>query len=208
MDTPDMFASEEPRELLFGASSAVLHSAVLEPDKAHEAFENLLAHTPWEQRDVVVFGRSVAQPRLVAWVASPPIAYRYAGMTLEAHAFTPLLLELKKRVEVIAGAQFNSVLLNLYRTGADSNGWHADDEFEFGIDPIIASLSLGATRRFDLRNRETKETIKTNLASGDLVVMSGECQREWIHQVPKQLKVLEPRINLTFRMVQKPIAGE
>ncbi|CAB4865632.1 unannotated protein [freshwater metagenome] len=203
-----MFASEEPRELLFGASSAVLHSAVLEPDKAHEAFENLLAHTPWEQRDVVVFGRSVAQPRLVAWVASPPIAYRYAGMTLEAHAFTPLLLELKKRVEVIAGAQFNSVLLNLYHTGADSNGWHADDEFEFGIDPIIASLSLGATRRFDLRNRETKETIKTNLASGDLVVMSGECQREWIHQVPKQLKVLEPRINLTFRMVQKPIAGE
>ena len=201
-----MFASEEPLELLSGASSAVLHSAVLEPDKARDAFENLHAQTPWEQRDVVVFGRSVAQPRLVAWFASPGVTYRYAGLTLEAHSFSPLLFELKKRVEAIAGAQFNSVLLNLYRTGADSNGWHADDEFEFGIDPVIASLSLGATRRFDLRNRDTKETIKSNLASGDLVVMSGASQREWIHQAPKQLKVQEPRINLTFRMVQKPIA--
>ena len=203
-----MFGLEGPRELLSGASSAVQHSAVLEPSKARDAFENLLAQTPWEQRDVVVFGRSVAQPRLVAWFASPGVTYRYAGLTLEPHAFTPFLLELKKRVEVIAGAQFNSVLLNLYRTGTDSNGWHADNEPEFGVDPVIASLSLGATRRFDLRNRETKETIKTNLASGDLVVMSGECQREWIHQAPKQLKVQEPRINLTFRMVQKPMADE
>jgi len=208
MDTPDMFASEEPGELLYGASSALLQNAILEPDKAHEAFEMLLAQTPWEQRDVVVFGRSVAQPRLVAWFASPGVTYRYAGLTLEAHSFTPLLLELKHRVEAVADAQFNSVLLNLYRTGTDSNGWHADNEPEFGVDPVIASLSLGATRRFDLRNRETKETIKSDLASGDLVVMAGACQREWIHQAPKQLKVEEPRINLTFRMVQKPIADE
>ena len=201
-----MFASEESRELLFGASSAVLHNAILEPDKALDAFEMLHAQTPWEQHDVVVYGRSVAQPRLVAWFASPGVTYRYAELTLEAQAFTPFLLELKKRVEVIAGAQFNSVLLNLYRTGTDSNGWHADNEPEFGVDPVIASLSLGATRRFDLRNRDTKETIKSNLASGDLVVMSGASQREWIHQAPKQLKVQEPRINLTFRMVQKPIA--
>ncbi len=196
-----MFGSEEPRELLSGASSAVLHSAVLAPDKAHDAFEILLAQTPWEQRDVFVFGRSVAQPRLVAWFASPRVTYRYSGLTLESHAFTPLLLELKKHVEAVAGSQFNSALLNLYRTGADSNGWHADDEPEFGIDPVIASLSLGATRRFDLRNRETNETIKTGLSSGDLFVMSGACQREWIHQAPKQLKVQESRINLTFRTV-------
>lgn len=202
-----MFGLEDPWELLSGASSAVLHSAVLEPDKALDAFENLHAQTPWEQHNVVVYGRSIAQPRLVAWFAPPGVTYRYAGLTLEPHALTPLLIQLKKRVEVIAGAQFNSVLMNLYRTGADSNGWHADNEPEFGVDPVIASLSLGATRRFDLRNRETKETIKTNLASGDLVVMSGDCQREWIHQAPKQLRVQEPRINLTFRMVQKPIAG-
>jgi len=208
MDTPDMFGLGGPRELLSGASSAVLHNAILEPSEAHDAFEMLLAQTPWEQRDVVVFGRSVAQPRLVAWFASPGVTYRYAGLTLEAHSFTPLLLELKHRVEAVADAQFNSVLLNLYRTGTDSNGWHADNEPEFGVDPVIASLSLGATRRFDLRNRETKETIKSDLASGDLVVMAGACQREWIHQAPKQLKVEEPRINLTFRMVQKPIADE
>lgn len=208
MDTPDLFDSGQPQELLSGASSAVLHSAVLEPNQTRDAFEMLHAQTPWEQHDVVVFGRRVAQPRLVAWFASPPVAYRYAGLTLEPHAFTPLLFELKKRVEVIAGERFNSVLLNLYRTGTDSNGWHADNEPEFGVDPVIASLSLGATRRFDLRNRDTKETIKSNLASGDLVVMSGECQREWIHQAPKQLREQEPRINLTFRMVQKPIADE
>ena len=173
-----MFVPEEPRELLIGASSAVLHTTFLDSREAESAFEAVIDETPWEQRDVVVFGRSVAQPRLVAWFASPGVTYRYAGLTLEPHAFTPLLLELKKRVEAVASAQFNSALLNLYRTGADSNGWHADDEPEFGVDPVIASLSLGATRRFDLRNWETKETIKSDLTSGDLVVMSGACQRE------------------------------
>ena len=196
-----MFASGEPRELLSGASSAILYPAFLDSYESQASFESVLAETDWEQRDVVVFDREVPQPRLVAWFGDPEGTYRYSGLTLQAHSFSATLLGIKKHVEVVAGWELNSLLANLYRNGMDCVGWHADDEPEFGIDPVIASLSLGATRRFDLRNRETNETIKTSLSSGDLVVMSGACQREWIHQAPKQLKVQEPRINLTFRTV-------
>lgn len=213
MDNLDLFPPSGPRELLSGASSAVLHEGFLSPLEAQAALRALLYLTPWEQRDVFVFGREVPQPRLVAWFGDPEGSYRYSGLTLTAHALTPELAGLQAKVEALTGTSFNSLLANLYRDGEDCVGWHSDNEPEFGIDPIIASLSLGATRRFDFRRQDKKidrdgdtqkvttETIQTDLRSGDLVVMSGACQREWKHQVASTKKVSQPRINLTFRTV-------
>mgnify|MGYP006295378733 FL=1 len=114
---------------------------------------------------------------------------------------TPLLTSLKKQCEQATGVSFNSVLVNLYRDGNDGVGWHADNEAVNGREPTIASISLGATRRFDLRHRESKETIKVDLHAGSLLVMSGLSQHCWVHQVAKTKQVVGPRINLTFRRV-------
>jgi alkylated DNA repair dioxygenase AlkB len=198
---PTLFDASEQRveELLPLDGSAVLHRSAFVPDAAFDAFEQLLDKVPWEQRHVRVFGREVAQPRLVAWFGDPGAAYTYSGLTLDALPWLPSLAEIKATCEWLAGATFNSGLANLYRDGHDSVAWHADDEPELGPDPVIASASFGAERRFDLRHRETGETVRTLLPTGSVVVMSRGCQRNWLHQVPKMLRVREPRINLTFR---------
>ena len=199
METLNFFAAAGPRELLNGASSAVLHAGFMDPNDAQFAFKAVDSETTWEQQSIFNFGRKVAQPRLVAWFADTEGTYRYSGLTLKANPFTPTLLGIKEKIEDITHAKFNSALANLYRNGDDKVGWHSDNEPEFGIDPVIASLSLGAMRRFDFRrtettiNRkgereETKVTKKENLASGDLVVMSGASQREWTHRIPPQKK--------------------
>jgi len=159
----------------------------------------LLAEGPWAQHLVRVFGREVAQPRLVAWFGEPGATYTYSGLTLEPHPWPVSLIETRAICEELAGIEFNSALANLYRDGTDSVAWHADDEPELGPDPVIASVSLGADRRFDLRHRQSGETIKSVLPAGSVVVMSRGCQQNWLHQVPKQLRVKKPRINLTFR---------
>lgn len=123
-------------------------------------------------------------------------------MTLHPTAWIDPILEIKAVCEVISGATFNSVLLNLYRDGDDTVGWHSDDERELGPSPTIASVSLGATRRFDLRHKVTKENVKALLPSGSVLMMTGRTQSEWSHQMPRTKKVMEPRINLTFRQVR------
>jgi alkylated DNA repair dioxygenase AlkB len=181
---------------------AKLHYGVLEHEEAEAAFVQVLETTPWEQRSIELYDRTVLQPRLVAWFGDS--AYTYSGLTLEPHGWTPLLNDLRRRCEAIAGIRFNSLLANLYRDGQDSVAWHADDEPELGQNPTIASMSLGAVRRFDLRHRETGETVRTALPPGSVLVMSGASQRAWIHQVPKTKTVTEPRINLTFRRLVQP----
>jgi alkylated DNA repair dioxygenase AlkB len=122
----------------------------------------------------------------------------------------PVILELKTRIEAVCDAPFNSVLLNLYRDGADSMGWHSDDEPELGERPVIASLSLGATRRFRLRHRRRKELepVAIDLENGSLLIMEGDTQRFWKHQVPKTRRAAEPRVNLTFRNIcREPLRG-
>lgn len=162
----------------------------------------LSAQVPWEHRSVLVFGRHVLQPRLTAWFGDPGAAYSYSGLSLEPHPWLPALDGLRARCEAIAGVPFNSCLANLYRDGHDYVAWHADDEPELGPDPVIASVSLGAERRFDLRHRTTRETVRVVLGPGSLVVMSSGCQRHWVHQVPMMRRVTEPRINLTFRSIR------
>lgn len=190
----------EVEELLPHAGSARLYRSAVDPRTAQRAFTELLEAVPWEQRSVQMFGKSVPQPRLVAWFGDGA-SYTYSGLRLEPHPWLPLLLELRRVCEELAGVGFNSALANLYRDGNDAVSWHADNEPELGEDPVIASMSLGAVRRFDFRHRQSGETVRTELPSGSVLVMSGESQKAWMHQVPRMAKVSEPRINLTFRRV-------
>lgn len=193
-------SSERPRQLLPRDGSALLHLEVIDEAHATSTMSELLTEIPWEQRSVRMFGKSVPQPRLVAWFGDGG-SYTYSGLRLDPHPWPSSVQELRQLCEDVAGARFNSGLANLYRDGQDTVAWHADDEPELGDRPTIASLSLGAARRFDLRHRETGETVRTVLPVGSILVMSGETQRAWIHQVPRMAKVSEPRINLTFRWV-------
>lgn len=196
-----LFDSEtsEPRQLLPGDGSMLYQSHFLSSSESAELMAGLVDEVPWEARPITVFGRTVMQPRLACWFGD--VSYSYSGITLEPRSWSPRLAHVKAGVEDATGQQFNSVLVNLYRDGNDSMGWHADDEAELGPEPFIASVSVGCTRRFRIRHRESKETIEIALEPGSLLTMSGLSQRYWMHEVPKSKRVVEPRINLTFRYV-------
>lgn len=181
--------------------SAVLHRGAIDDRRASLWFDRLVADLEWQQHQVFVFGRWVEQPRLTAWYGDDGFPYRYSGIELKPHSWTAPLIEMRELCEELAGARFNSVLANLYRSGADSVAWHADDESELGVDPVIASVSLGSERRFDLRHRSTGETVRVPLPSGSVLVMAGCTQHRWVHQVPKTARPVGPRINLTFRLI-------
>jgi len=156
----------------------------------------------WRQLPVRMFGRSIPQPRLTAFYGDREVNYRYSGLTLKARPWIPELKELRRIVEERSGQKYNSVLCNLYRDGRDYMGWHADDERELGLDPVIASMSFGAARRFLLKPRNGEgERIEFLLKSGSLLVMRGDLQRQWLHQLPRALKISQQRINLTFRQI-------
>ena len=146
-----------------------------------------------------------ASPRLSAWYGDPSARYAYSGLSLEPIPWFPVLAEIKAEVEAASGAVFNSVLANLYRDGADSMGWHSDDEPELGERPVIASASFGAIRRFRLRHRHRRELdpVAVPLNHGSLLIMKGDTQSNWKHQIPKTRKVSEPRVNLTFRTITR-----
>ena len=143
-------------------------------------------------------------PRLTAWYADAGLTYSYSGVTHRAAPWTPELLAVKERAEAAAGANWNSLLLNLYRDGQDSIGFHADDEPELGTNPVIGSISLGAERRFVLKHPASGEKVEFALPHGSLLVMGGASQHHWRHGLPKTSKQVGPRINLTFRRVQFP----
>ncbi len=191
----------EPRRFdLADGGVLVLHEAWIDPAGARRTFDQLMADLDWQQRSIRIVGREVLQPRLTAWYGDA--AYTYSGVTLEPLPWTPLLAELRDRVIAVAGEPFNSVLCNLYRTGADSMGFHADDEKELGPQPVIASLSLGAARRFVLHHKKKRAPpVSLELRDGSLLVMGGTTQACWRHALPKDPAVSAPRINLTFRRV-------
>lgn len=172
--------------------------------KATALFQELHSQTPWTQRHVKIYGQLFPEPRLTAWYGDANKRYSYSGLTLDPLPWTPALLQIKARVDAAAGVGFNSVLLNLYRDGRDSNAWHQDNEPELGQNPVIASLSLGAVRRFQLRHKFNKELPKVELGlpHGSLLVMAGTTQHFWQHQIPKTAKPVAERINLTFRVIR------
>ncbi len=187
--------------LLSRDGKAVVHHDAIDPRRASELFVVLASSLAWKVHTVFVFGRWVEQPRLTAWYGNEDVPYRYSGSELRPHSWTPELVELRELCEQIADARFNSVLANQYRHGNDSVAWHADNEPELGVEPVIASVSLGAERRFDLRHRATGETVQVPLRPGSVLVMSGRTQEHWVHQVAKTRRPVGSRINLTFRWI-------
>jgi alkylated DNA repair dioxygenase AlkB len=175
--------------------------AFLSPDEAERVFAQLRVELGWEQREIVLFGRRIPQPRLIAWGGTP--AYRYSGQTLEPRGLTATVAELLARVNAFTHAPFNHVLANRYRDGHDSMGMHADDERELGPAPVVATLSLGATRRLVIAPRRAQAGARRSLAldTGSLLVMAGACQSEFRHGLPRDPAVQTERISLTFRAV-------
>jgi alkylated DNA repair dioxygenase AlkB len=173
----------------------------LSAEDAERFFAALRETIAWRQDAMRIKGRSINLPRLTAWYGDPGTTYTYSGIENVPVAWTPELADIKARVESASGQRFNSVLLNLYRGGGDSMGWHADDER--GMSPVIGSVSLGAARTFQLRRREPpNDVVSLRLTSGALLVMNATVQRRWQHRVPKEPAAGE-RINLTFRLVTK-----
>jgi alkylated DNA repair dioxygenase AlkB len=180
-----------------------LHTHCLAPEDAQALQQQLTETLPWSIHRIRLFGRWVDSPRLSCWIGDPQAVYRYSGQTFAPHPWTQALAALRDRLREELGVPFNSVLANLYRDGRDAMGWHSDDEPELGAEPVIASLSLGAARRFVLRRRDdhaVKQTLV--LEPGSLLVMRGACQRDWQHALPRTARPVGPRINLTFRHLQ------
>jgi alkylated DNA repair dioxygenase AlkB len=178
--------------------------AWLTSEEADRAFAELRDEVAWEERAIVVAGREILQPRLIGWAGVE--RYRYSGQTLEAREPTPALAALTARVSEAAGASFNHVLLNRYRDGRDSIGFHADNEPELGRDPLVAAVSLGAVRRFVVQ-RKGKRRGKPRtwrLEHGSLLVMGGTMQHHWYHAVPRESAPTGERINVTFRTLLGP----
>ena len=169
---------------------------------AARLFEALRHGIDWREEEVLMFGRRVPVPRRVAWHGDPGARYTYSGTAHEPLPWTDALLAIRTRASELTGASYNAVLLNLYRDGRDGMGWHADDEPELGRDPVIASVSLGAARRFCLRHRRRKDMRRAlALEHGSLLCMSGATQHHWVHALPKTAAPVGERINLTFRLI-------
>lgn len=187
----------------FAGADLRFHKDFLPERDADLLFADLLQQTCWQEREVFVWGKWRKQPRLVAWHGDSDAVYTYSGSTMVPEPWTPTLLAIRSRIEAACEARFNSVLLNLYRTGEDRMGWHNDDEPELGPQPVIASLSLGATRHLLFKHRTDKGlgTRKIPLTHGSLLIMAGATQRHWLHAVNKEAGAGK-RINLTFRYIE------
>lgn len=180
----------------------IFYPALLNQPECDRLLADLTQTIQWRQDWIKIYGRSLPQPRLTAWYGDAGKSYTYSGITMHPTPWIPTLLDLKAKVDTLAGVVFNSVLLNLYRDGKDSMGWHSDDEPELGTNPVIGSLSLGGTRRFMLRHRFEKGLKhQLELTSGSFLLMQGTTQHYWQHQVPKTKRPVSPRINLTFRVI-------
>jgi alkylated DNA repair dioxygenase AlkB len=173
--------------------------AVFSRNKSDDLFKELLDTTPWQNDEVVLFGKRRVLSRKVAWMGDESFSYSYSGTSKTAVTWTPPLLLIKERVECACAHRFNSCLLNFYHDGSEGMGWHSDDEKTLGRNPVIASVSFGAERVFKLKHRESKEVVSVLLENGSLLVMKGETQHHWVHNMPKTKKITTPRINLTFR---------
>lgn len=174
-----------------------------EKNEADIIFEQLKTNIPWQQDEIKVFGKTHLQPRLTALFGNKDKNYSYSNITMQPMPWNELLYKIKTKVEDASKSNFTNVLLNNYRDGKDSNGWHADNEKELGKNPIIASLSFGAVRNFQMKHN-TDKNLKINLPldHGSLLIMKGTTQHYWKHQIPKTSKSIGSRINLTFRIIE------
>ncbi len=192
--------SQESSNLLPFEGEVTFHPHFYSGVEADGFFKILQERLAWQQEPIWMFGRQVLQPRLTALYGDPKVPYGYSGIAMEAMPFTDELAQIKNHLQDFTQQEFTHVLCNYYRNGQDSMGWHRDNEPVLGKNPTIASLTFGATRSFQLRPYGKKEPkVSLELSHGSLLLMGGESQHFWEHQLPKTKKVLAPRINLTFR---------
>ena len=189
----------EPENLLPKDGIAIYHGVVFNEQDANEISKELLDTIPWKQDEVVMFGKKIMTKRKVAWFADAGITYTYAGVKKSGLQWTEPLLEIKQKVESITGASYNACLLNLYHEGEEGMGWHRDNEKEIVPESSIASVSLGAVRKFAFKHAKTNERLDIELANGSLLDMKGPIQQNWYHSLPKTMRIKQLRINLTFR---------
>lgn len=181
-----------------------LHEHFIPDAEAQQMLERLLRELAWHDENIIMFGKTLRVPRRVCWYGDPGAAYTYSGVRHDPLPWTPVLQDLKLRVEQFTHQPFNSVLGNLYRDGNDSMGWHADKEKDLGEQPFIASLSFGVPRRFRTQHNKSRQRVDVVLCNGSLLTMGGVFQKHWRHAVPKEASVTQPRINLTFRNIVTP----
>lgn len=170
---------------------------------AAECYKTLEHEIPWEQRNMMLYGKNLPFPRLVAWYDLRGASYRFSGIEVQSSGpVHPLVVNVLKQVRDSVGVDFNAVLLNFYRNGNDSISWHTDAEPELGENPVVASISLGAARRFQIKRRDNGKILSIDLENGSLLVMRKAMMHLWKHQIPKQPSITQGRINLTFRCMQ------
>jgi len=200
----DLFSSIEPSQHEFSIKNGSYYfEENFFPKKYADALlERFVKNIEWKQESMNMYGKEVKFPRLTAWYGDDDKPYSFSGITLQPKPWTKELLYIKEQIEPIAGVTFNSVLLNLYRDGNDSISWHTDAEKELGQNPVIGSVNFGDTRTFQLKHIETGEKISIELAHGSMLIMKGELQHFWKHQVPKTSKKKQARVNLTFRVIK------
>ncbi|HXI72076.1 MAG TPA: alpha-ketoglutarate-dependent dioxygenase AlkB [Verrucomicrobiae bacterium] len=199
----NLFQAEPERNLLPYDGIVNYHGPILEPADAQLYLDTLLKTVPWKHDEALIYGKHIQTARKVAWYGDSEFSYTYSGTTKVALLWTKELLSLKYLVEQKTSHTFNSCLCNLYNTGGEGMSWHSDDEKALGKNTIIASLTLGAERKFNLRHKTKRanEPISILLEHGSLLVMKGATQTYWQHSVPKTAKIASPRINLTFRTI-------
>lgn len=200
----DLFAASPQNIPLPGSDAGCelrYYPQFLDSLEADQLLQLLTKQVAWQQSHIRIAGREIAIPRLNAWYGDVAANYGYSGVQLPTNPWFDELSDLRDRVSTEANWPFNSALVNLYRNGRDSVAWHSDDEPELGPSPVIASLSLGATRRFQLKQKRGGERYALELHHGSLLLMMGATQHHWQHQIPKELAVTEPRVNITFRKV-------
>lgn len=208
---PSLFELPEKEVIALPDADLIYMPAWLQSLDNREAYANLhqelKTHVPWEQSDLQLYGKTVTIPRVNAWYGDPGCGYIYSGTYFPPLPWLPVLLALKQQVEAALGEYlqqpFNSALVNCYRDGQDSVAWHSDDEPELGLNPLVASLSLGAERVFQLRHKKGTVGSKFQMAlnDGDLLLMAGTTQRYWLHQIPKTTAIVGERISITFRRI-------
>ncbi len=198
-----MLSSNGFQRIDLAGAELTLDPAWLPSAEADALFDALLTGVVWEVHRIRMFGREIDSPRLSCWIGDPGAAYTYSRTRFEPHPWLPELRPIRTRLRETLGIDFNSVLANRYRDGRDAMGWHSDDEPELGLRPVIASISLGATRRFALKPRaEGGHRLALDLPHGSLLVMGGDTQTHYRHALPRTARPVGERINLTFRRIR------
>jgi alkylated DNA repair dioxygenase AlkB len=198
-----LFHEDDVSNLLPNDGTVNYYGKILNSKEANQNFDLLMKNILWQNDEVIIFGKRIITKRKAAWYGDSDYLYTYSNSTKQALPWTEELSWLRQIVEELVGAKFNSCLLNLYHDGKEGMGWHSDDEKSLGKNNTIASLSLGAERKFLFKHKQTKQIVSLVLENGSLLVMKEATQSNWLHSLPKSKNIIQPRINLTFRTIRE-----